>query len=105
MIFSDSEEESKTKRAVLPEKEKRNQEINDLIKQLKNAKNIKDIAKCAEVFENLTKSYDKCKRLIEKDGHLKQYIRCLGEFEAYIDTVSVSLSSVISLICFFKAME
>jgi len=80
----------KTKRAVLPEKEKRNQEINDLIKQLKNAKNIKDIPKCAEVFENLVKSYDKCKRLIEKEGHLKQYIRCLGEFESYIDSVGLT---------------
>ncbi len=41
----DSDEEDKKQRVVLPEKAKRLEEINALVKQLKNAKKIKDVVK------------------------------------------------------------
>lgn len=83
--FESDDEDRTTKKLVLPEKVKRSQELNGLIKQLKNAKKIKDIMKCSELFEELVKSYDKCKKIVEKDGHFKQFIRCLGEFEDFIN--------------------
>ena len=44
MIY-ESDEEEKRQRVVVPEKSKRMDEINGLIKQLKNSKKIKDVVK------------------------------------------------------------
>ncbi len=38
----------------------------------------------------MVKSYDKCKKIIEKEGHFKQYIRAIAELETYIIEVSYS---------------
>lgn len=31
------------------------------------------------------KAYDKCKKVVEKEGHFKQYIRSIAELETYIN--------------------
>jgi len=80
----DSDEEEKKTRIVLPEKAKRLEEINNIVKQLKNAKKIRDIVKANQLFEELTKSYDKAKKIVEKEGHFKQYIRGISELEDYV---------------------
>lgn len=36
----------------------------------------------------MVKAYDKCKKLIEKDGHFKQYIRAIAELEQFINEVT-----------------
>ncbi len=35
----------------------------------------------------MVKSYDKCKKIVEKDGHFKQYIRAIAELETYTTEV------------------
>jgi hypothetical protein len=40
-----------------------------------------------KVFEEMTKSYEKCRKLVEKEGHFKQYIRALSELETFINEV------------------
>ena len=39
-------------------------------------------------FEEMVKSYEKCKKIVEKDGHFKQYIRALAELETFINEVT-----------------
>lgn len=80
----ESEEEEKKTRIVLPEKAKRMDEINGLVKQMKNAKKIKDIVKANQLFEEMVKSYDKAKKIVDKEGHFKQYIRTIAELEDYV---------------------
>lgn len=55
------------------------------MKQLKNARNIRDVVKLMQVFEDMVKAYDKCKKITEKEGHFKQFIRAIAELEAYVD--------------------
>lgn len=81
----ESEEEEVRGRVVLSEKAKRSEEINTCVKQLKNAKKIRDVVKANEIFEDMSKAYEKCKKLIEKEGHFKQYIRAIAELEVFIN--------------------
>lgn len=95
-MLSDDEEEKTTRKAVLPEAIKRSQEINNLIRKLNNTKKIKDVVKSSEIFEELVKAYDKCKKIVEKNGHFKQYIRCLADFEEFITDVMSYLLNVLN---------
>ncbi len=36
----------------------------------------------------MIKSYEKCKKIVEKDGHFKQYIRAIAELEIFINEVN-----------------
>lgn len=83
--FSDDEEE--TKRVVRSAREKRYEELTDIIKQLRNHKKIKDFTKMLTGFESLTKAFQKARPVIDKeeDGITpKFYIRCLAELEDFI---------------------
>ncbi|XP_013778391.1 eukaryotic translation initiation factor 3 subunit C-like [Limulus polyphemus] len=83
--FSDDEEE--TKRVVRSAREKRYEELTDIIKQLRNHKKIKDFTKMLTGFESLTKAFQKARPVIDKeeDGITpKFYIRCLVEIEDFI---------------------
>lgn len=83
--FSDDEEE--TKRVVRSTREKRYEEITEIIKQIKNHKKIKDMSKLLTSFENLTKAFQKAKMVIEKEegGNIpKFYIRSLVELEDFV---------------------
>jgi hypothetical protein len=35
----------------------------------------------------MVKSYDKCKKIVEKDGHFKQYVRAIVELEQWVNDV------------------
>jgi hypothetical protein len=39
----------------------------------------------------MIKAYEKCKKIVEKEGHFKQYIRALAELETFINDVSFKL--------------
>lgn len=55
------------------------------MKQLKNANKIRDVVKSQQMFEEMVKAYDKCKKVVEKEGHFKQYIRAIAELETFIN--------------------
>ncbi|KAL3215370.1 hypothetical protein MRX96_034086 [Rhipicephalus microplus] len=83
--FSDDEEEAK--RVVRSTREKRFEELTDIIKQIKNHKKIKDMSKLLTSFENLTKAFQKAKVVIDKEegGNIpKFFIRSLVELEDFV---------------------
>ncbi|GFX32606.1 eukaryotic translation initiation factor 3 subunit C [Trichonephila clavipes] len=83
--FSDEEED--IKRIVRTAREKRYEELTDIIKQMKNHKKIKDMNKLLTGFENLTRAFLKTRPVIEKEekGIIpKFYIRCLTELEDFV---------------------
>ena len=44
-----------------------------------------------KVFEEMKKAYDKCKKLTEKDGHFKTYIRAMAELEMFVNEVKTTI--------------
>ncbi|XP_067137495.1 eukaryotic translation initiation factor 3 subunit C isoform X2 [Centruroides vittatus] len=86
--FTFSDEEEETKRVVRSAREKRYEELVDIIKQVKNHKKIKDMSKLLTSFENLSRAFMKAKPVIDKEeGGMtpKFYIRCLVELEDFIN--------------------
>lgn len=85
MQFSDDEEE--VKRVVRSAKEKRYEELTNLIKQIRNFKKIKDMSSMLNSFEDLQKAYVKATPVIikEENGQTPRfYVRCLAEMEDFI---------------------
>ncbi|XP_013399925.1 eukaryotic translation initiation factor 3 subunit C isoform X2 [Lingula anatina] len=80
--FSDDEED--TKRVVRSAKDKRYEEIRNIIKQLKNHKKIKDMSNVLSDFEDLGRAYDKAKKVVEKEGIPRFYLRALVELEDFV---------------------
>ena len=80
--FSDDDEE--TKRTVRPAKDKRFEEIQSVIKNVKNSKKIKDIGKVLEEFDQLTRSFAKSQKVIEKEGVPVFYIRTLVDLDDFV---------------------
>ena len=39
------------------------------------------------MFDELCKAYEKCKKLIEKEGHLKPFVRAIADLETFINEV------------------
>lgn len=64
----------------------RYEELQGIVKNLKNHKNIQDITKVLTDFEDLTKSYEKAHKTMEADGVLKFYIRVIAELEDFTNT-------------------
>ncbi|XP_043271641.1 eukaryotic translation initiation factor 3 subunit C [Venturia canescens] len=86
--FSDEEEE--TKRVVRSTKEKRYEEITNLIKLIRNYKKIKDMSSMLTSFEDLCRAYQKALTVIMKEegGQTPRfYLRCLVEMEDFINEV------------------
>ncbi|EEB14638.1 conserved hypothetical protein [Pediculus humanus corporis] len=86
--FSDEEEE--TKRIVRSTKEKRYEELTNLIKQIKNFKKIKDMSSMLTGFEELMRAYSKALPVItiEESGNTPRfYLRCLVEMDDFINQV------------------
>ncbi|XP_023029962.1 eukaryotic translation initiation factor 3 subunit c [Leptinotarsa decemlineata] len=84
--FSDDEEEEK--RVVRSAKEKRYEELTNIIKQIRNFKKIKDMTSMLNSFELLQKAYTKATPVITKDdnGQIPRFfIRCLTEMEDFIN--------------------
>ncbi|KAG8140380.1 hypothetical protein E2320_003073 [Naja naja] len=80
-----SEDEEDTKRVVRSAKDKRFEELTNLIKTIRNAMKIRDVTKCLEEFELLGKAYGKAKSIVDKEGVPHFYIRILADLEDYLN--------------------
>lgn len=84
--YSFSEDEEETKRVVRTAKEKHYEELNNIIKLIKNHKKIKDVSKLLSCFEDLTKAYQKAKGAVSREDGGKPpkfYIKTLAEMEDF----------------------
>uniref|UniRef100_A0ACB8EV88 Eukaryotic translation initiation factor 3 subunit C n=1 Tax=Sphaerodactylus townsendi TaxID=933632 RepID=A0ACB8EV88_9SAUR len=82
-----SEDEEDTKRVVRSAKDKRFEELTNLIKTIRNAMKIRDVTKCLEEFELLGKAYGKAKSIVDKEGVPRFYIRILADLEDYLNEI------------------
>lgn len=86
--FSDDEED--VKRVVRSTKEKRYEDLSNIIKSIRNYKKIKDMASLLSSFEDLTRAYTKALPVITKveNGITPRFIiRALAEMEDFINEV------------------
>lgn len=86
--FSDEEEE--VKRVVRSTKEKRYEELSNLIKTIRNHRKIKDMASIIQSFEDLTRAYQKALPVISKEENgvtPRFFVRALAELEDFINEV------------------
>ncbi|XP_034563746.1 eukaryotic translation initiation factor 3 subunit C isoform X4 [Notolabrus celidotus] len=83
LLISDDEED--TKRVVRSAKDKRFEELTNLIKTIRNAMKIRDMAKCLEEFEQLCRAFLKSKNIVDKEGVPSFYIRLLADLEDYLN--------------------
>jgi translation initiation factor 3 subunit C len=81
--FSSDEEEEK--RVVRSQKDKRFDELKEIIHGMRNRQKIRDIFKLQTEFESLQKCYMKSRNILEKEGGApKFYIKAIAELEKYI---------------------
>ncbi|CAF2622741.1 unnamed protein product [Rotaria sp. Silwood2] len=84
LAMSDDEED--VKRVVRSEKVKRYEEIEEIIKKIKHAMRIRDIGLVYECYENLTKAFDKARRVLEKDqGIPRSFIKILAQLDDFVN--------------------
>uniref|UniRef100_A0AAV2LGP3 Eukaryotic translation initiation factor 3 subunit C n=1 Tax=Knipowitschia caucasica TaxID=637954 RepID=A0AAV2LGP3_KNICA len=83
LMLSDDEED--TKRIVRSAKDKRFEELTNLIKTIRNAMKIRDMSKCLEEFEQLCRAFTKSKNIVDKEGVPSFYIRLLADLEDYLN--------------------
>uniref|UniRef100_A0A8C5BF97 Eukaryotic translation initiation factor 3 subunit C n=1 Tax=Gadus morhua TaxID=8049 RepID=A0A8C5BF97_GADMO len=83
LLLSDDEED--TKRVVRSAKDKRFEELTNLIKTIRNAMKIRDMAKCLEEFDQLCRAFLKSKTIVDKEGVPPFYIRLLADLEDYLN--------------------
>ncbi|CAF3629750.1 unnamed protein product [Rotaria sordida] len=84
LAMSDDEED--VKRVVRSEKAKRHEEIEEIIKKTKHAMRIRDIGLVYECYENLTKAFDKARRVLEKDqGIPRSFIKILVQLDDFVN--------------------
>lgn len=87
-IFTFSDDEEEVKRVVRSAKEKRYEELTNIIKQIRNYKKIKDMSSMLNSFEDLQKAFVKAAPVIakEENGQTPRFfVRCLGEMEDFIN--------------------
>lgn len=60
-----------------------------MIKTIRNAMKIRDMAKCLEEFEQLCRAFLKSKAIVDKEGVPQFYIRLLADLEDYLNQVLV----------------
>lgn len=83
-----SDDEEDVKRVVRSAKVKRYEELNTVIKNIKNYKKNKDLASLLTSFEELSRVFTKAQPVIEKEdgGKIPRFFtRCLVELEDYIN--------------------
>ncbi|XP_059386392.1 eukaryotic translation initiation factor 3 subunit C isoform X1 [Carassius carassius] len=83
LLLSDDEED--TKRVVRSAKDKRFEELTNIIKTIRNAMKIRDMSKCLEEFEQLYRAFLKSKTIVDKEGVPQFYIRLLADLEDYLN--------------------
>ncbi|VDO32534.1 unnamed protein product [Onchocerca flexuosa] len=83
---SDSEDEGQ-KRVVKAQKDRKFEELKDLIKQAKNSRNIKDMSKLLSTFEELCKVFEKTKVVLTRQNMStpRFYVRILVELEDFVN--------------------
>lgn len=64
------------------------EELTNLIKTIRNAMKIRDMAKCLEEFEQLCRAFLKSKNIVDKEGVPPFYVRLLADLEDYLNQVS-----------------
>lgn len=84
-LYMESSSDEEEKRVVRSEKDKRFQAINDVIKKIKEKLKIEDFAAISDEFDELNKNMDKAKKIIEKEGVPRFYIRICYVLENYIN--------------------
>ncbi|XP_044260087.1 eukaryotic translation initiation factor 3 subunit C [Tribolium madens] len=87
-VFTFSDDEEEVKRVVRSAKEKRYEELTNIIKQIRNYKKIKDMSSMLTSFEDLQKAYVKALPVIAKEesGQTPRFFtRCLVEMEDFIN--------------------
>ncbi|CDW60000.1 eukaryotic translation initiation factor 3 [Trichuris trichiura] len=84
-VLSDSEDDQK--RVVRPEKDRRFEELRDLIKQIRNLRKIKDMSKILTTFEDLCRVFQKAKAVIDREGGVtpRFFLRSLTELEDFVN--------------------
>lgn len=85
VVYSDDED---VKRVVRSAKEKRFEELSNIIKNIRNYKKIKDIGSMLTSFEDLMRAYTKAQPIIlkEENGVIPKFvIRSLAELEDFIN--------------------
>lgn len=88
--FTFSDEEEDVKRVVRSTKEKRYEDLSNIIKSIRNYKKIKDMSSLLSSFEDLTRAYAKALPVItkEENGICPRFIvRALAELEDFINEV------------------
>lgn len=88
--FTFSDEEEDVKRVVRSTKEKRYEDLSNIIKSIRNYKKIKDMSSLLSSFEDLTRAYAKALPVItkEENGVCPRFIiRALAELEDFINEV------------------
>ncbi|ESO09399.1 hypothetical protein HELRODRAFT_109647 [Helobdella robusta] len=92
IALSDDDEE--TRRVVKSTKDKKFEELQTIITNLKNHKKIKDMSNVLtgnfyrlhlKDFEDLGKAFEKAKKIIEKEGIPRFFIRSLVELEGFVN--------------------
>lgn len=83
-VFQFSDDEEETRRVVRSEKDKRYEDMLSIIKSLKNKKKIKDMTNVLSDFEALGKAFDKSKKVVEREGIPRFYIRTLADLEDFV---------------------
>ncbi|KAF7287648.1 hypothetical protein GWI33_005996 [Rhynchophorus ferrugineus] len=87
-IFTFSDDEEEVKRVVRSAKEKRYEELTNIIKQIRNFKKIKDMSSMLNSFEDLQKAFVKASPVISKEENGQTprfFVRCLVEMEDFIN--------------------
>lgn len=59
-------------------------------RNLRNHKKIRDISRMLTDYDNLMRAFDKAKKVIEKEGAPKMFIRCITELEDFVNEVCYS---------------
>nr|CAD7602280.1 unnamed protein product [Timema genevievae] len=93
--FTLSDEVEDTKRIVRSAKEKRYEELMNLIHNIRNYKKIKAISSMLTSFEELMRAYTKALPVISKEenGQTRRfYVRCLVEMDDFITEVWKNMS-------------
>uniref|UniRef100_A0A0G4GX82 Eukaryotic translation initiation factor 3 subunit C n=1 Tax=Chromera velia CCMP2878 TaxID=1169474 RepID=A0A0G4GX82_9ALVE len=80
-----SSDESEGGRVVRAAKDKRWDEIREVIRKMKNGMKIRDYADLLSEYDSLLKAVTKAKNVVEREGYPKFLIKFLVDFEAFID--------------------
>ncbi|XP_068033814.1 eukaryotic translation initiation factor 3 subunit C-like, partial [Anomalospiza imberbis] len=80
-----SEDEEDTKRVVRSARDKRYEELTNLIRSIRNAMKIRDVSRCLEEFELLGRAWAKAKGVVDREGVPGFYLRILADLEDYLN--------------------